>query len=163
MTERPHITSMSGRILSTVHRPDSGTVNTRTSQVVDIRSRLHGSTVGSDVSAEECGHSCTRLRTSTTSGAPWACLASQKLVRRSACRSCHARRLLRHSEDVGRWLCPPCPGMNRETGQLPWRGAPPSEGGQGDEWAAYVVLDTYDEDVTRDRLRGASPMATECP
>src|SRR3954451_4266177 len=29
----------------------------------------------------------------------------------------------------------PCPGMNRETGQLPWRGAPPSEGGQGDEWA----------------------------
>jgi len=57
----------------------------------------------------------------------------------------------------------PCPGMNRETGQLPWRRAPPSEGGQGDEWAAYVVLDTYDEDVPRDRLRGASPMATECP
>jgi len=27
MTERPHITSMSGRILSTVHRPDSGTVS----------------------------------------------------------------------------------------------------------------------------------------
>ena len=58
---------------------------------------------------------------------------------------------------------PATPGMNRETGQLPWRGAPPSEGGQGDEWAAYVVLDTYDEDVPRDRLRGASPMATECP
>jgi len=57
----------------------------------------------------------------------------------------------------------PCSGMNRETGQPPWRGAPPSEGGQGDEWAAYVVLDTYDEDVPRDRLRGASPMATECP
>ena len=47
----------------------------------------------------------------------------------------------------------PCSGMNRETGQPPWRGAPPSVGGQGDEWAAYVVLDTYDEDVPRDRLR----------
>ncbi len=23
---------------------------------------------------------------------------------------------------------------------------PPSEGGQGDKWAAYVTLDTYDED-----------------
>jgi len=56
-----------------------------------------------------------------------------------------------------------CLGMNRETGQPPWRGAPPNEGGQGDEWAAYVVLDTYDEDVPRDRLRGASPRATECP
>jgi hypothetical protein len=31
-------------------------------------------------------------------------------------------------------------------GQPPWRRAPPSEGGQGDEWAAYVTLDTYDED-----------------
>ncbi len=34
---------------------------------------------------------------------------------------------------------------------------------EGDEWVAYVVLDTYSEDVPRDRLRGASPMATECP
>jgi hypothetical protein len=33
--------------------------------------------------------------------------------------------------------------MNRETEQPPWRGAPPSEGGQGDEWVAYVALDTY--------------------
>jgi len=33
-----------------------------------------------------------------------------------------------------------CPGMNRETGQPPGRGASPSEGGQGDEWAAYVAL-----------------------
>jgi hypothetical protein len=57
----------------------------------------------------------------------------------------------------------PCLGMNRETRQPPWCGAPPSEGGQGDEWAAYVTLDTYDEDVPRDRLRGASPKATECP
>src|SRR5687767_6514500 len=30
--------------------------------------------------------------------------------------------------------------MNRETGQPPGRGAPPSEGGQGDEWAAYLAL-----------------------
>ena len=42
-------------------------------------------------------------------------------------------------------------------------GAPPSEGGQGDEWAAYVVLDTYSEDVPRDHLKGASPKVTECP
>ena len=49
------------------------------------------------------------------------------------------------------------------SGQPPRCGAPPSEGGQGDEWAAYVALDTYDEDVPRDRLRGASPTATECP
>src|SRR5215469_4335405 len=41
--------------------------------------------------------------------------------------------------------------------------ASPSEGGQGDEWVAYVALDTYGEDVPRDRLQGASPMATECP
>ena len=57
----------------------------------------------------------------------------------------------------------PCSGMIRGTGQPPWRAVPSSEEGQGDEWAAYVVLDTYDEDVPRDRLRGASPMATECP
>jgi len=53
--------------------------------------------------------------------------------------------------------------MNRETGQPSWHGAPANEAGQGDEWAAYVVLDTYSDDVPRDRLRGASPMATECP
>ena len=39
----------------------------------------------------------------------------------------------------------------------------PSEGIQGDEWGAYVTLDTYDDDAPRDRLRGASPTATECP
>jgi hypothetical protein len=39
-----------------------------------------------------------------------------------------------------------CPTVNRGAGQPPWRGAPPSEGGQGDKWAAYVTLDTYDED-----------------
>ena len=32
-----------------------------------------------------------------------------------------------------------------------------------DEWAAYVVLDTYSEDVPRDHLKGASPMGTEGP
>jgi hypothetical protein len=51
----------------------------------------------------------------------------------------------------------PCPGMNRETGQPPWRAVSSSEEGQGDEWAAYVVLDTYSEDVPRDHLQGASP------
>ena len=29
--------------------------------------------------------------------------------------------------------------------------------------AAYVALETCNEDVPRDRLRGASPTATECP
>jgi hypothetical protein len=53
--------------------------------------------------------------------------------------------------------------MNRETGQPPWRAVPSSEEGEGDEWAAYVVLDTYNEDVPRDHLQGASPRVTECP
>jgi hypothetical protein len=57
----------------------------------------------------------------------------------------------------------PCPGMNRETGQPPWRVVPSSEEGEGDEWAAYVALDTYNEDVPRDHLQGASPRVTECP
>src|SRR5215472_6194375 len=39
-----------------------------------------------------------------------------------------------------------CPTVNLGVGQPPGRRAPPSEGGQGDEWAAYVTLDTYDED-----------------
>lgn len=57
----------------------------------------------------------------------------------------------------------PCPGIEIRLGQPLWRGAPPNEGGQGDEWAAYVVLDTYSEDVPRDHLQGASPTVTECP
>jgi hypothetical protein len=32
---------------------------------------------------------------------------------------------------------------------------------QGCEWATYLTLDTYIRDVPRDRLRGASPTATE--
>ena len=48
-------------------------------------------------------------------------------------------------------------GHERKTGQPPWRAVPSSEDGQGDEWAAYVVLDTYSEDVPRDHLQGASP------
>jgi hypothetical protein len=56
-----------------------------------------------------------------------------------------------------------CSGLNCGTGQPPWRGTPPSEGGQGDEWAAYVVLDTYSEDVPRDHLRGASPIGDGVP
>jgi hypothetical protein len=38
-----------------------------------------------------------------------------------------------------------------------------SEAIQGDEWGAYVVLDTFSTTGTRDRLRGASPRATESP
>ena len=33
---------------------------------------------------------------------------------------------------------------------------------QGDEWGAYVALDTCSTTGTRDRLRGASPRVTEC-
>ena len=36
-----------------------------------------------------------------------------------------------------------------------------SEAIQGDEWGAYVVLDTCSTTGTRDRLRGESPRVTE--
>ncbi|MDQ1532101.1 MAG: hypothetical protein QOE37_2221 [Microbacteriaceae bacterium] len=36
-----------------------------------------------------------------------------------------------------------------------------NEGIKGDEWTAYVTLDTYNRDVPRDCLRGASPRVTE--
>ena len=32
---------------------------------------------------------------------------------------------------------------------------------EGDEWSAYVALDTFSRNGTRDRLRGESPMVTE--
>ena len=32
---------------------------------------------------------------------------------------------------------------------------------QGDEWDAYVTLDTFSTNGTRDGLTGASPMVTE--
>jgi hypothetical protein len=32
---------------------------------------------------------------------------------------------------------------------------------EGDEWDAYVALDTFNTDGTRDGLTGASPMVTE--
>ena len=38
-----------------------------------------------------------------------------------------------------------------------------SEAIEGDEWGAYVRLDTFSITGTRDRLRGASPKATESP
>ena len=41
-----------------------------------------------------------------------------------------------------------------------WR-AMASEAIQGDEWAAYVVLETFSTNGTRDGLPGASPTATE--
>ena len=34
---------------------------------------------------------------------------------------------------------------------------------EGDEWDAYVTLDTFSANGTRDRLPDASPMATESP
>lgn len=56
-----------------------------------------------------------------------------------------------------------CPAVIVLAGQPPQRWTPPSEGGQGDEWAAYVALDTCSQDVPRDHLPGASPRVTECP
>ena len=34
---------------------------------------------------------------------------------------------------------------------------------EGDEWDAYVALDTFSTNGTRDGLTGASPMVTESP
>ncbi len=34
---------------------------------------------------------------------------------------------------------------------------------EGDEWAAYVTLETFSINGTRDRLQDASPRATEFP
>ena len=51
-----------------------------------------------------------------------------------------------------------------------FRGPPPptgkamaSEAIEGDEWGAYVTLDTFSTNGTRDRLQDASPKATESP
>jgi hypothetical protein len=38
-----------------------------------------------------------------------------------------------------------------------------SEPIQGDEWDAYVMLDTFSTNGTRDGLTGASPTVTESP
>ena len=38
-----------------------------------------------------------------------------------------------------------------------------SEPIEGDEWDAYVMLDTFNANGTRDGLTGASPMVTESP
>src|SRR5262245_16207635 len=55
-------------------------------------------------------------------------------------------------------------------GPFKFRGPPPPPGQamtseviEGDEWDAYVTLDTFSTGGTRDRLRGASPTATESP
>ena len=50
----------------------------------------------------------------------------------------------------------PCPGFVPWPGQPPGRGAMPSEGIKGDEWDAYVTLDTYDRDE-----RGITPQGRE--
>ena len=38
-----------------------------------------------------------------------------------------------------------------------------SEPIEGDEWDAYVMLDTFNTNGTRDGLKGASPKVTESP
>ena len=50
----------------------------------------------------------------------------------------------------------PCPGLISRPGQLPRCAAPPSEGGQGDEWAAY----SHARHVQRRRTTG-SPKGRE--
>ena len=42
-------------------------------------------------------------------------------------------------------------------------GAMENDSIQGDEWGAYVTLDTFSANGTRDRLQDASPTATESP
>jgi hypothetical protein len=46
-------------------------------------------------------------------------------------------------------------------GQPPGHGAILSEGIEGDEWGAYVTLETYDEAERGITCRGASPEVTE--
>ena len=55
-------------------------------------------------------------------------------------------------------------------GSFKFRDRPPPTGGamkndfiEGDEWDAYVALDTFSADGTRDGLTGASPKVTESP
>ena len=49
-----------------------------------------------------------------------------------------------------------CDGLVVRLLQPSERGALPSEGNQGDEWDAYVTLDTYDRDE-----RGINPQGRE--
>ena len=55
-------------------------------------------------------------------------------------------------------------------GSFSFRNRPPPTGGamkndfiEGDEWDAYVALDTFSTNGTRDGLTGASPKVTESP
>ena len=55
-------------------------------------------------------------------------------------------------------------------GSFGFRGRPPPTGRamkndfiEGDEWDAYVALDTFSTNGTRDGLTGASPRVTESP
>ena len=50
-----------------------------------------------------------------------------------------------------------CDGMVGRPSQPSERGALPSEGNQGDEWDAYVTLDTYDRDERGINPRVARP------
>jgi len=54
-----------------------------------------------------------------------------------------------------------CAGLESWPGATSVARAMPREGIQGDEWTAYVTLDTYSQDVPRDRLQAARPMVTE--
>jgi hypothetical protein len=49
-----------------------------------------------------------------------------------------------------------CDGLGGRPSQPSEHGALPSEGNQGDEWDAYVTLDTYDRDE-----RGINPQGRE--
>jgi hypothetical protein len=61
--------------------------------------------------------------------------------------------------ETGATLCDGIPLVSTQPSE---HGALPSEGNQGDERDAYVTLGRM-TGRTRDRLRGASPMATEGP
>jgi hypothetical protein len=67
-----------------------------------------------------------------------------------------------HRHSVYRRCCPERPVQVARGVLSAWQ-AIASEAIQGDEWDAYVVLDTFSTTGTRDRLRGASPKATESP
>jgi hypothetical protein len=70
-----------------------------------------------------------------------------------------------HTRRDNAFLAAP-PGADRSRfaiGSLRLGGAMENDSIQGDEWDAYVTLDTFSTNGTRDRLWDASPRATESP
>jgi hypothetical protein len=65
-----------------------------------------------------------------------------------------------HRHSVYRRCCQERPVQVSRAVTSAWQ-AIASEAIQGDEWGAYVALDTFSTTGTRDRLRGASPRVTE--